>query len=106
MTESEIQIKIADSNLLIAYFSQPECNICKTLRPKIEVLVADYTTIDFQYIDTQICSILRGQYLIFTVPTIILFYQGREVKRWSRYLSVEEVKIELDNYMQITNGTF
>lgn len=98
MTESEIQKKILDSNILLAYFSQPECTVCKTLRPKIESMVTGYSAIDFQYIDTQICSLLRGQYLIFAVPTILLFYQGKEVKRWSRFLSLDEIRYELDKY--------
>ncbi len=104
MTESEIQTKIANSNLILTYFSQPECNVCKTLRPKIEKLITGYPIFEFQYIDTQLCSLLRGQYMIFAVPTILLFYQGKEVKRWSRYLSVDEIRHELDRYQTMING--
>ena len=104
MTESEIMKRIAESNLLLTYFSQPVCTVCKTLRPKVEALVAKYPATDFQYINTQIYPGLRGQYLVFAVPTILLFHQGREVKRWSRYLSVEEIRYELNRYQQLTDS--
>lgn len=100
MTETEILKKIAGSNLLLTYFSQPACTVCKTLRPKIEALVAGFPGIDFQYIDTQTCPVLRGQHLIFAVPTILLFLKGKEVKRWSRYLSVQEIELELERYQK------
>ncbi len=57
MTESEIQSKFTDSHLLLAYFSQPECLVCKSLRPKIEKLAAGYPNYEFQYIDTQLYSV-------------------------------------------------
>ena len=103
MTENEILEKISGSSALLAYFSQPACTVCKTLRPKIESIVAGFPGIDFQYIDTQICPVLRGQHLIFAVPTILLFLKGKEVKRWSRYLSVQEIELELESYQKWFN---
>jgi len=104
MTESDIQTKITENSCLLAYFSQRDCTVCIILRPKIEQLIMQYPNIDFQYVDAQLCSILRGQYMIFAVPTILLFYQGKEVKRWSRFLSLDEIKYELDRYHKIINN--
>jgi len=100
MTDTEIQQKIAGSHLILTYFSQPACTVCKTLRPKVEALVSAYHGIEFKYIDTLAYPLLRGQYMIFAVPTILLFYKGKEVKRWSRFMSVEEIRAELERYWQ------
>ena len=104
MTESEIQNKYTESYLCLTYFSNPECNVCKTLRPKIEALVSEYPNIAFQYINTKIYPHLAGQNMIFAVPTILLFHRGVEVQRWSRYLSMQEIEMELERYQKTTNG--
>lgn len=98
MQPEEILSKISDNQFILLYFSQPECNVCKTLRPKVESLVADYSGLKFFYIDIIEFPAVRGQFLIFAVPTIILFYEGREVKRWSRFMSVTEIRQELERY--------
>ena len=104
MTDEDFQKKITGCHLILTYFSQPACTVCKTLRPKVEALVAGYQGLEFQYIDTITSPLLRGQYMIFTVPTILLFYKGKEVRRWSRFLSVEEIKEELERYRQEEPG--
>jgi thioredoxin-like negative regulator of GroEL len=104
MNESDILKKISETKILVVYFSQPTCTVCKSLRPKIEMTVRSYTGIGFQYVDTTLFPNLSGQNMIFTVPTIVLFYQGREVKRWSRYFSIDEFIVELDRYKIRING--
>jgi len=104
MTEKEILNRIYENQFILTYFSQPDCTVCKTLRPKIEKLIAGSTDIDFQYIDIQSCPLLRGQYMIFAVPTILLFMKGKEVKRWSRYLSVQEIEQELERIREMMLG--
>ena len=99
MTDSEILQKIEKSKQIIAYFSYPTCNVCKTLRPKVEELVGSYSMVEFLYIDTQIHPTVSGQNMVFAVPTIILFVGGKEAKRWSRHLSVREIKEELERWL-------
>jgi thioredoxin 1 len=98
MQDSEILKKISEGNLILIYFSQPECSVCKSLRPKVEALVSDDSGIEFLYVDILATPVLRGQYLIFAIPTIILFYSGKEVRRWSRFMSVQDIEQELQRY--------
>jgi len=101
MTDSEILQKIEQSKLLVAYFSYPECNVCKTLRPKVEELVADYDGLEFIYIDTHLHPMVSGQNMVFAVPTVVLFLDGKDAKRWSRHLSLQEIKDGLDRYYEL-----
>lgn len=41
---------INETKKLVAYFSFPECSVCKSLRPKIEKLVESYEDIDLSLI--------------------------------------------------------
>ena len=78
--------------IVISYFSYPECNVCKVLRPKVEELAKQYDQVTFTYIDTKEQPELAGQYSIFTVPSILIFVDGKESKRLSRNFSVNEVQ--------------
>ena len=104
MTEKEILNRIYENPFILTYFSRPDCTVCKTLRPKVEKLIAVSTDIEFQYIDIQSCPLLRGQFMIFAVPTIVLFMKGKEVKRWSRFLSVQQIELELDHIRERIHG--
>jgi len=42
---------------------------------------------------------VSGQYLVFAVPTIILFSMGAEQQRWSRIFSVGDVEIALNRLL-------
>ena len=96
MKEEEIQELIENSPLLIAYFSYVGCQVCKVLKPKVQELLKYFTEFEFLYIDTDEHPVLKGQYLVFTVPTIIIFQEGRELKRFSRHISL----FILEEYLQ------
>ncbi len=92
MTIETFQKAITSAPIVIGYFSYPACNVCKVLRPKVEALSAQYEEVDFIYVDTHEAPQLAGQYTIFTVPTILIFVEGRESLRLSRNFSVGEVE--------------
>lgn len=91
MGTQEIFDKINQAPLLLAYFSQPACSVCTVLRPKIKDLATQYD-IPFQYVNTLDYPMVSGQHMVFAVPTIILFQNGRELERWSRTVGVEQVE--------------
>jgi thioredoxin-like negative regulator of GroEL len=94
---TQIRNQIASTKLLVTYFSHPGCTVCKSLLPKTGKLVQDYPDITFQYVNTENEQEIAGQYLVFAVPTIIIFNQGRELTRFSRYFSVQELKEFLED---------
>lgn len=97
MTQDEMFSTIAEPGGTVAYFSTPECNVCKVLRPKVEELVSQKPRVRFLYVDSQKYPSLSGQHLVFAAPTIILFLDGREINRFSRNVSLGE----LDRYIDI-----
>ncbi len=82
---------------LLLYFSTPQCNVCKVLRPKLTALFEEhYPEICHCYVDITVVPEISGQYSVFAVPTILLFLEGREFVRKSRNFSpaglIEEVR--------------
>ncbi len=87
---------IQSKPLMLAYFSTPECNVCRVLRPKVEELLREYPAVEFLYVDSSLHPETAGQHLVFAAPTIILFMDGREMRRFSRNLAMEELDHALE----------
>ena len=77
--------------LNVVYFSTPECNVCKVLKPKVKELIGnDFPEVKFAYVDLNNAREIAGQLTIFTVPTIITFAEGSESIRESRNVNLSE----------------
>ncbi len=97
----EIFQKLRETPLLVGYFSYPECNVCQVLRPKVERLVEQYEDFEFLYVDIHKHPEVSGQLLVFSVPTVVVFADGKEVKRFSRHFSVGELESLLDRLQEV-----
>ncbi len=90
-----------NSEILVAYFSHDACNVCQVLRPKVKALVERLVAVDFFYVNTKLNPMISGQYMVFAVPTLLIFVRGSEVKRFSRYFSIEDIQGVLNRYLQV-----
>ncbi|MCF7801202.1 MAG: thioredoxin family protein [Candidatus Marinimicrobia bacterium] len=101
MQLTEFQATISQNELVLAYCSTPTCNVCQVLKPKVQELITTLGGWEFTYVNTVDSPEIAGQHLIFTVPTLLLFIQGREVKRFSRHFGVAELRVELERYLDL-----
>ncbi len=92
---------VSEKPIYISYFSTPECNVCKVLKPKVQELITYYKDAGFIYINVDKSKEIAGQLSVFTVPTIIVFVHGKETKRLSRTFSVVELSEYLDKLNEI-----
>ena len=84
---------INNEKMILSYFSADSCNVCKILKPKIDELVRNkFPEVHTVYIDMQENSALSGQLLIFSIPTIILYIEGKETFKFSRNLSMQQLE--------------
>ncbi len=98
MTDQELAIlaRLRTSAAVVAYVSTPTCSVCKVLRPKVEEEVAGRAGVEFMYIDSTVHPAVAGQHMVFAVPTVLIFIEGREYRRFSRNFSLEEFVDALD----------
>jgi thioredoxin 1 len=96
MTDSDVMQRMRTAQSLLVYFSTPACAVCKVLRPKVEELLGAYPDVDFLYIDTVQYPAAAAQHLVFTVPTLLLLGKGRELRRFGRTLSMDDLRGTLD----------
>ncbi|MDH7603380.1 MAG: thioredoxin family protein [Melioribacter sp.] len=83
--------------IVLTYFSTNDCNVCKVLKPKVKELIEyEFPLINFLYINVNESKEIAAQFSVFAIPTIILFIDGKEYIRKSRFINLEELKSELD----------
>jgi len=77
----------------LIYFSHEQCNVCKILKPKIkELLETEFPKINMYYADTLLSPEIAGQNSIFAVPTMLVYFDGREYIRKSRNIGLLELE--------------
>lgn len=103
MTQVELQELLREHPLTLLYFSTPTCNVCKVLRPKVEALLAETPPWHFEYVNTEASPEIAGQHLVFTVPTLLLMADGREVARLSRHFGMHELEAPVRRYAELFN---
>ena len=95
-TYEEYKIFIENNEGALVYFSTPQCNVCKILKPKIiEFIKTEFPNIKLGYVNTVEVKEAAAQNNIFAVPTILVFLEGKEFLRKSRNISVAEFRQEL-----------
>lgn len=75
----------------LSFMSAPDCRACDALRPKVEALLARHPGWRFVYVDLAEAPQVGGQLMVFSVPTTVLFVEGREARRFGRNLSMDEL---------------
>lgn len=80
------------NDAVILYFSAPTCNVCHALKPKlVEAITDQFPTFVIESIDISQTPDIASHFSVFTIPTVLVFFQGREFLRKSRHMSVGEV---------------
>lgn len=97
MKTEELNKIITDNDAVLVYFSGESCGVCKALAPKIEQEIkAYYPKIKQVYISATDFQETAASYSVFTIPTVIVFFDSKEFNRKSRHISVagfiEELK--------------
>ncbi len=89
----ELQELITREKGLLLYFSSDSCSVCKVLKPKVEELLQEqFPKILSRYVDIEKSPVISGQFRIFTIPTILIFFEGKEQVRYSRNISMHQLE--------------
>ena len=98
MTLENFKKDIIEANdSVLVYFSTKTCNVCKVLRPKIEELLKEeFPKMIFHYVDCEDEMEIAAQYSVFAVPSILVFFDGKESIRKSRNVGLSQLAQEID----------
>ena len=104
MTLEELQTTIRNEVGVLLDFSGENCNVCHALRPKFkEVFDKEFSQLKQIYLDAHENAEISAYFQVFSIPTMIVFMDGREFAREGRSVSLHQLTEKLKRpYMMMT----
>lgn len=91
-TLETIQQTLSGNDAVMLYFSAPTCNVCHALKPKlVDAVTSEFPNFAIESIDISETPEIASHFTVFTIPTVLVFFEGREFLRKSRHMSIAEV---------------
>ena len=88
---------IKDQAVLL-YFTSTECNVCKVLLPKVEQMIKnEFPEFTIHKINADDNRSLAASFEIFTIPVILIYFEGKEFYRKVRNISIVELEGEISH---------
>ncbi len=98
----DIKSLISGNEAVLLYFSTDRCAPCISLRPKVfDLLEKKFPKMKMELIDAEGSPEISAQFSVFASPTILLFFDGKETRRFSKYISVDELEESIDRYYKM-----
>jgi thioredoxin-like negative regulator of GroEL len=96
MSLEELQDIIRTEVGVLLYFSGENCNVCHALRPKFkEVFDKEFPQLKQIYLDAHENPEISAYFQVFSVPTMMVFMDGREFAREGRSVSLHQLTQKL-----------
>ncbi|QDF28141.1 thioredoxin family protein [Halarcobacter anaerophilus] len=74
---------------VLVYFSGENCSVCKALKPKIEKeVLKNFPKFELREIKVDLYKEIASSFSVFSIPTIVIFFDSKEFKRYGRNISV------------------
>ena len=94
--KEEILEILKTSKAVMLYFEATNCGVCQVLKPKIEDEISKkFSQIKQYYINSNQNLDIASFFNIFSSPTILVFFEGKEFKRYGRNISLDIFNSEL-----------
>ena len=110
MLRQDLQImnkeQLIDNQSVALYFTSPECNVCKVLKPKVSELIDEkYPEMKLHFIDIAENPGMAAEFQVFTVPVILIYFEGREYIRKVRNIGLLELEREISRPYELLFGS-
>ena len=83
------------TGLSIINVKSEKCSVCVSVTAQLKDLLSD-VDINSYYLYVDKVEEFSGQYLVFTVPTVLIFENGKEILRESRFIDFKKIKRVMD----------
>ncbi|HUX38566.1 MAG TPA: thioredoxin family protein [Rectinemataceae bacterium] len=95
----------AKEKAVLFYFSSPSCGVCKSVKPKVMALVEKhFPLMPMYYVDIEAVPEASGQLSIFSIPAVLVYFEGRETIREARNFGLMELGAKIDRYYGMIFG--
>jgi len=90
----------------VIFFSTAECGVCQTLKPQVaELLRGRFPRLAFAEVDCSAAPEVAAQHGVFTAPVLVIYFDGQELLRKARVISLTQLADELERPYALYYGT-
>lgn len=83
---------IAENTATLLYVTTTDCSVCKVLKPKVRQMLSQrFPKMGFIDIEMDVLPGAGHEFEVFSVPTVIGFFDGKEHFRKVRVFGLEEL---------------
>lgn len=101
-SEQNLEETIKQSEAVLVYFFNDSCAPCIALRPKvIELMKSHFIQMELLFVNLSEFPSLTSKLGVYESPVIIGFFEGKESLRFSKYISITELKSRISRYYSL-----
>src|SRR5699024_12033795 len=97
-TIKNIEHFIDKHQLTFLYFSHPNCSVCQGLLPQVQQMMNNYPNIQLGHINTRKTPEVAGYFSVFTVPVLLLFFNGKEYILKERFFIINFIAYQFHKF--------
>jgi len=91
---------IRENKFVMVYFSSDGCNVCDDISPRIEEILKRHTKVVLGEVEVQNLPSVASIFGIFTIPTIIILLEEKEIVRQVRYINFLELEEKIQRFSE------
>ena len=99
----DIEQTIKDSRLCLFYIKAPDCGVCNVMLDKVEKVADGFPSLCSLYTDIIEEPLIASHFLVYSGPTVLLMMDGKEVYRGSQFIDLEELRYNINRYIELLN---
>ena len=98
----ELRKRVQSESAILIYFKNDNCAPCLVLRPKVKELIDKFfPNIEMIIIDSVEQPEFAGEFQVYANPTLLVFFDGKEYMRKSKFVAIPELKAEIGRLYQM-----
>jgi len=91
---------IKENKFVMIYFSGVGCNVCRDISPRIQEMIKKYPNIVMGEVEVENLPSVASVFSVFTIPTLIIFFQEKEIIRQGRYINFIELEEKIQRFSE------
>ncbi|MGX2961221.1 thioredoxin family protein [Peribacillus sp. JNUCC 23] len=98
MNLNQIKEAIQEKPLVILLSKTDNCGVCESVQCKVIELLKSHPRVKGVYVFNEDVPEITSEYMIFSAATLLLFVEGKEIYRVSRFVRFDEIERILQLY--------
>ena len=99
--QHQLEVLKRESLVLIVQIGSSTCNPCIAIKQRIDLYLKNKSDVNAIYIPLESYRELIASYKIFSVPTVLVFVEGKLTIQKSGYFSLDEILSNIDRYLEL-----